>query len=367
MFPERLREYYKKTAPLIGYYYAKGLLTSVDGMADIDAVTRQIEAILSARRADPPQSFSLASETGIDMAPRDIVSYVFLAVAWGASFVVLVRVVDAFGWAAAVSFRSILAGGLLWLVARRRRPIHFDAGWKHYSAVGATTVAGQLICLSYATPRIGTAMAAIMVAAIPLFSMLIAQAWGTEKITRQRVAGLLVGTVGIVLARRLPGRSIDLVVRVRLPRLACRIALCRARQQLCQPESRRYRSLGGDVGRLPDGRRDDAAVSPCGAHSHAARSQRFPAPACPRGIASALTYVIYFRLVSRIGATRAISVEFAVTVVAVLIGGLILDEPLTLIQLIGGGVIIAGCILVLGLVPWRHREPNLDATMPGHG
>ena len=47
VFEERLREYYKKTAPLIGYYYAKGRLKSVDGMADIDAVTRQIEGILA--------------------------------------------------------------------------------------------------------------------------------------------------------------------------------------------------------------------------------------------------------------------------------------------------------------------------------
>ncbi len=39
VFEERLREYYKKTAPLIGYYYAKGMLKTVDGMADIDAVT----------------------------------------------------------------------------------------------------------------------------------------------------------------------------------------------------------------------------------------------------------------------------------------------------------------------------------------
>jgi adenylate kinase len=47
VFEERLREYYKKTAPLIGYYYAKGMLKGVDGMADIDGVTRQIEALLS--------------------------------------------------------------------------------------------------------------------------------------------------------------------------------------------------------------------------------------------------------------------------------------------------------------------------------
>ncbi|MFD2053091.1 adenylate kinase [Mesorhizobium calcicola] len=46
VFEERLREYYKKTSPLIGYYYAKGKLRNVDGMADIDAVTEQIEAVL---------------------------------------------------------------------------------------------------------------------------------------------------------------------------------------------------------------------------------------------------------------------------------------------------------------------------------
>ena len=46
VFDERLREYYKKTAPLIGYYYAKGKLQGVDGMADMDRVTAEIDAIL---------------------------------------------------------------------------------------------------------------------------------------------------------------------------------------------------------------------------------------------------------------------------------------------------------------------------------
>jgi adenylate kinase len=46
VFEDRLKEYYKKTSPLIGYYYAKGKLRGVDGMADVDAVTDQIEAVL---------------------------------------------------------------------------------------------------------------------------------------------------------------------------------------------------------------------------------------------------------------------------------------------------------------------------------
>jgi adenylate kinase len=39
--------YYRETAPIIGYYFAHGLLKSVDGMAPIPEVSRQIDEILS--------------------------------------------------------------------------------------------------------------------------------------------------------------------------------------------------------------------------------------------------------------------------------------------------------------------------------
>lgn len=43
---KRLTVYHEQTAPLIAYYKAKGKLKSVDGMKDMDEVTRQIEAAL---------------------------------------------------------------------------------------------------------------------------------------------------------------------------------------------------------------------------------------------------------------------------------------------------------------------------------
>jgi adenylate kinase len=42
----RLMEYYKKTSPLIGYYYAKGQLSAVDGLAEVDAVAGAIAKVL---------------------------------------------------------------------------------------------------------------------------------------------------------------------------------------------------------------------------------------------------------------------------------------------------------------------------------
>ncbi|SNT75278.1 adenylate kinase [Paracoccus seriniphilus] len=43
----RLLEYYKKTSPLIGYYYAKGKLASIDGLAAMEDVAAQIDKALS--------------------------------------------------------------------------------------------------------------------------------------------------------------------------------------------------------------------------------------------------------------------------------------------------------------------------------
>lgn len=43
----RLMAYYRETSPLIGYYFAKGRLRSVDGMAPIPEVASQIEAVLA--------------------------------------------------------------------------------------------------------------------------------------------------------------------------------------------------------------------------------------------------------------------------------------------------------------------------------
>ena len=45
----RLDAYHRQTAPILPHYAAQGLLRTVDGMADIDEVTRQIDGVLTQR------------------------------------------------------------------------------------------------------------------------------------------------------------------------------------------------------------------------------------------------------------------------------------------------------------------------------
>ncbi|MEQ1648363.1 MAG: adenylate kinase [Hyphomicrobiaceae bacterium] len=46
----RLMAYYRETSPLIGYYFAKNSLRSIDGMAEIGAVTKAIDGILTGKK-----------------------------------------------------------------------------------------------------------------------------------------------------------------------------------------------------------------------------------------------------------------------------------------------------------------------------
>ena len=48
----RLQVYYKETSPLLGYYHAKGMLRTVDGMGPIEGVAGEIDALLETAPVD---------------------------------------------------------------------------------------------------------------------------------------------------------------------------------------------------------------------------------------------------------------------------------------------------------------------------
>ncbi|MEJ5080667.1 MULTISPECIES: DMT family transporter [unclassified Ochrobactrum] len=291
------------------------------------------------------------------MKPRDVATYIFLAVAWGLSFLVVLRVVEAFGWVGAVAFRSFIAAGTLFAIAKLSgRSLDFHAGWKPFAIVGATTVAGQLIGLSYGTPLIGTAMAAICVASIPLFSMVISQLWGLERITPRGLAGLVLGVTGIVLLVGFPAVAVtpEFIMGCIAVMFSCFSAAFGSNYA-----SRRLSTTGSwetTIGAFVFG---GILTLPL--------IFAIPVPTTPglvdfiyllvsACVMSALTYVLYFKLVGNVGPTKAISVEFAVTVIAVLVGAVFLKEQLSFIQFIGAAVIIAGCALVLSSRPSLPKE-----------
>jgi drug/metabolite transporter (DMT)-like permease len=294
------------------------------------------------------------------MRGRDLADYILLAVTWGLSFLVLMNVVGAFGWIGAISLRCLLAGATLFLLAKAMgRKIDLSAGLKPFAIVGATTAAGQLIGLTYATPRIGTAMASILVATIPLFSMIISQLWGLERMNARSLIGLILGTFGILVLVGFPSVPVTGGFL-----FGCAAALF---GNFCAAFGSNYASH-----KLKHAASWDITMAAffLGGVMVLPLLYVVPVPAMPRALdvinlvilsclMSAMAYVVYFRLVGRIGATRAISVEFVVPIVASSTGTLFLGESLTLAQIGAAILIIFVCALVLGLVP---RPLAVDKT-----
>ncbi|WP_063534279.1 DMT family transporter [Burkholderia sp. MSMB1589WGS] len=291
------------------------------------------------------------------MRLENIAAYLLLAVTWGLSFLVILKVVHVFGWIGAVSLRALVASATLLVIAvGARRKIGFKARWRDFAVVGATTVAGQLIGLSFATPRIGTAMAAILVATIPLFSMIIGHMRGLERITLQGLMGLAFGIAGIVLLVGFPSVPFTSTfasgcVSSLLGSLCAAIGSNYTSSRLKNVGSLEVTAgsfLFGGLFTLPL-----VALVPVASVPHIVD---YGYLLVLGSVMSGFAYVVYFKLVSAIGATRAISVEFAVTVVAVLVGALLLGENLSNAQIIGAVIIMSGCALVLGSVPGGRRR-----------
>jgi drug/metabolite transporter (DMT)-like permease len=286
---------------------------------------------------------------------RQSLDYASLALIWGVSFVLVLNVVGAFGWVGAVTLRALIASAILVAIAgATRRRLAFGDAWVPLAVVGATTVAGQLLGLSFATPRIGTAMAAIFVGTIPLFSMVIGHAWGIERIGPSARLGLVLGFGGIVLLVGFPvvpvtGAFVLGCLSSVLGSVSAAFGSNYARRHLRAVGSWEQ-TIGafffGGLMTLPL-----LIVVPVPTQP---RPLDFLSLVLLAGLCSSLAYVLYFRLVAEVGATLAISVEFAVTAIAVVVGAVLLGEQLSVVQLIGGAVIIAGCSLVLGIIPGRR-------------
>jgi len=71
-------------------------------------------------------------------------------------------------------------------------------------------------------------------------------------------------------------------------------------------------------------------------------------------LCTGLAYVLYFRLISRVGASNAMTVTFLIPAFAVLWGALFLGETLSATMVGACAVILLGTALVTGLLPRRR-------------
>ncbi len=285
------------------------------------------------------------------MRPRDVAELLLLSLLWGAAYLFVRAAVPAFGPAPLVALRLGLAALLLAPVMLAR------GGWpvlrshpKQLLTLGVPLTAVPFMLLAFASLHITAGLVAVLNATAPLFAGLIAHYLLNERLGVWRACGLVVGFagVGVLMWGSVSFKTSDGVVAVLAvlgTSMVWSFGANYTRKHLAGADS-----LVITVGSLlaaslflaPLAWATWPSVNP---------SARAWAEVAFLGVASSgLGFLIYFRLLRRIGPVRAMSVTFLNPVVAMISGSLYLGEDVTLQMLAGGSVVLLGTALSLGLI-----------------
>ncbi len=283
------------------------------------------------------------------MRQSDFIRLLLLAAIWGASFLFMRVIAPVLGPIWTAELRVGLAGLALcvWMLFLRE-PLPALRQWKQYLLLGAASSGFPAVLYSYAALHVPAGYSAIMNATTPLWGALMASLFLGEKLTQRKLAGMFTGVLGVALLVKLG--PVTLNTEVLLALLACSLAtICYA---LAGVYTKKL-SVSGSPTLLATASQVGAAVmllpalpfSPV----HAAPSvQVVLAMAALALICSALAYLLYFRLISDVGPTRALTVTFLIPLFALIWGAVFLNEHITLSTLAGCAAVVLATWLVAG-------------------
>jgi len=276
---------------------------------------------------------------------------VVLAALWGASFLFLRVAAPALGPFPTVALR-VVVGALVLLLASVavRRPITLRRHWRAFLVMGLTNAAIPFSLFSAAAMRLTASLGAILNATAPFFTALVAAVWLREPLTRGRVAGIAIGSAGVVVlvgldAGALSSATLLSVAAIFAATFCYGMAAVYARTRIHGIDPNDFaigQQLAASFWILP------AVVLT--APPVAAFTPAVIGAVLGLGVLStACAYLIYYRLIATVGPTPTLSVTFLIPVFGIFWGWLFLGEPVTPNLLVGMLIIFVGMALVLSL------------------
>lgn len=289
------------------------------------------------------------------MSAADIGMFVVLSALWGGSFMLARVAAPAFGAMPTMALRCAIAAALLVPVALVRggfgRIVRMPG---RIFAAGLLNSAIPFAFFGHAALTLPAGVISILNAMSPLWGALVAWAWLGERLSRAQLAGLLVAFagVGVLVAGRggLGGRfPLDAVLAPFAATLMYGVAANYMRRFLAgEPAlaSAAGTQLTAAIALLPFG----ILFWP----EHNPGAIEWGATIALGVLGTAIPYVLYFRLISRVGPARAIAVTFLIPVFGVLWGAWLLDESVNTRIVVGAATIVLGTALSTGVLLGRR-------------
>jgi drug/metabolite transporter (DMT)-like permease len=285
------------------------------------------------------------------MSRRGWLLFSAMSVIWGIPYLLIKIAVAELAPATLVLARVAIGVVVLLPITVRRREL--VAVLRHWRPLITYTVVELCIpwyFLAVAEQTLSSSLTGLLIAAVPLVSAVLVVITGHERLGVRRLVGLIVGFAGVAALVGVDIHGSFLAVGA-----VAIVAVCYAVGPVIQA---RYLSHLPDLGVVAASLLVTAVVYlPFGV---AQAPTRMPSPAALAAIVTlgvvctAVAFVLFFRLIAEVGPARATVITYVNPAVALVLGVMVLNESLTLITVVGFGLILVGS--VLGTVRERRTQ-----------
>jgi drug/metabolite transporter (DMT)-like permease len=288
-----------------------------------------------------------------------LAEFILLGAIWGASFLFTRLAAAEFGALPTAGLRVSIAALFLMpiLIARGHGPA-LAQHWKKIFVLGMLNSGIPFALYAFALLSITTGLSSLINATVPLFGALVAWLWLKDRPHGMKVLGLLIGFVGVaMLAWGKANFKPDATGAVTgWAVLAC-LGAC-----LCYGISASFtkRYLAGVSSMaIATGSQVGASIGLAVPMlwlwpSHAPSATAWMGIVVVGVLCTGVAYVLFFRLIDKVGVTGTLTVTFLIPVFAILYGALFLSETVTAWMLLCGAITLFGTALSMGLLAlWR--------------
>jgi len=277
---------------------------------------------------------------------RDVVLLLALAAIWGSSFLFIKLGVDELEPAVVVMGRLVVGFAVLVPVVVLRGAIpDVRAMWVPFLVLGTLNNAVPYWLLAFAETHIDSGLAAVIQAAAPILTVVLAMRFDpSQRVHGLRLVGVGLGFVGVALLVGVQEGG-ELVGALAV----LGTATCYALAVLYAGRAvRSFPPLEVTIGQLAVGILLAAPVALAQLPSEPPPAKAIGAIVALGALGTGLAYLLYFTLIARAGASRAILVTYLVPAFALVYGTVFLDEQVTASALVGLALILGGTALGTG-------------------
>lgn len=310
------------------------------------------------------------------MSRGSLLRLALLGSIWGSSFLLIKLGLEGLSPTQLVLGRLAAGTAVLAVIVvlRRERLPREPALWGHLAVMAVVANIVPFALFGFAEQRISSGLAGVLNGTTPLFTLLVAAlatraGWPGDGLTGTRLAGLGVGFAGVVLVVA-PWRGGALGGGL-TGTLACVVAA--ACYGVAFVYTRRHISGSGYSPLALSACQLGAATALLGVAAPVVargavdlQPRVLAATAVLGALGTGIAYLLNYRLIRDEGPTSASMVTYVVPVVAVLLGVLVLGEPLTWELFAGAAVVIAGVALAEGRLGTARRGRGPSPTLTNH-